>query len=197
MSAHLPAEDDPTDAFPACLRSVWKNACITNVYGIHRLELLTRLPWLTSFIKNVAVELSWDPALDESAGRGWHSEIRGELGDYFFQNRQEVLNRLVEAGYVGEDETDPAYFEDGKLREFSKGPDGRGFNRVIKNADDALQSLESSVLRLHDLQRFVWQTLILPMPSSVCRHLSQLDSLRLLRLEQQGEFTSAGECFFA
>ena len=95
------------------IRSIWKNISTTKVYGIHRLELLTRLPWLTSFIKNVAVELSWDPALDEAGSHSnWHSEIRGELGDYLFRDRQEVLNRLIEA-----------YYQDGKLAECTQGPD--------------------------------------------------------------------------
>ena len=167
---------------------------MSTVHGIHRLDLLTRMSWVTGLIQNVAVELSWDPAFDESNSDGdWHGEVRGELEDFLFRDRQAVLDRLVEAGYVGEDKTDPAYFEDGNLLEFSQGPDGRGFYSVIKNADDAIKSLESSVLRLQHLERFVWQTAILPMPSSVCFHLSRLKSLRILRLEQQGEFRSASE----
>lgn len=175
-------------------RSIWKHVRLSTVHGIHRLDLLTRLPWLTSLIKNVAVELKWDPAFHESgSGENWHTEIRGELEEYLFCDRQAVLNRLVDAGYAGQDEDDPAYFEDGKLMEFTQGPDGRGFDPFIKNADDAINSLESSILRLHSLERFVWQTAVLPMPLSLCQHLSRLDTLRLLRLEQQGEFRSASE----
>ena len=174
--------------------SVWKHIRVSTVHGVHRLDLLTRMPWVTGLIKNVAVELSWEPAFDESySNRDWHGEIRGELEDYFFRDRQAVLDRLVEAGYVGHDKTDPAYFEDGNLLEFSQGPDGTGFGSVIKSADDAIKSLESSILRLRELERLVWQTAILPMPSSVCCHLSQLNSLRLLRLEQLGEFRSSSE----
>mgnify|MGYP000675134975 CR=1 FL=1 len=175
-------------------RSIWKHVRLSTVHGIHRLDLLTRLPWLTSLIKNVAVELKWDPAFHESgSGENWHTEIRGELEEYLFCDRQAVLNRSVDAGYAGQDEDDPAYFGDGKLMEFTQGPDGRGFDPFIKNADDAINSLESSILRLHSLERFVWQTAVLPMPLSLCQHLSRLDTLRLLRLEQQGEFRSASE----
>ena len=143
---------------------------------------------------NLAVQLPWETAFDESySDDDWHTEIRGELEDYCFLDRQAVLDRLVEAGYVGEDEEDPAYFEDGKLRRFTQGPDGTGILSVIKSADDAIKSLESSILRLRELERLVWQTAILPMPSSVCCHLSQLNSLRLLRLEQLGEFRSSSE----
>jgi hypothetical protein len=174
--------------------SIWKYIRVGTVHGIHRLQLLTRLTWLTSHIKNVAVQLPWDTAFDESySDDHWHTEIRGEVEAYFFQDRQAVLSRLVEAGHVGEDDEDPAYFEDGKLRKYTRGPDGVGFDPVIKTADDAIESLESSILRLKELQRLIWQTAIFPMPSSVCRHLSQLDSLRLLRLEQQGEFRSSSE----
>ena len=177
------------------LRSIWKHVRVATVHGIHRLDLLTRLSWLTHLINNVAIELHWDAAFDDSGSAGnWHSEIRGEQAEYFFCDRQAVLNRLVEAGYVTTDTREKAYYEDGKLLKFSQGPDGTGFLSVIKDADDAIKSLESSILRLQALQRLVWQTAILPMPSSVCRHLSQLDSLRLLRLEQQGEFRSSSEC---
>lgn len=152
------------------------------------------LPWLTSFIKNVAIELPWETAFNESySDVNWHTEIRGELEEFFFQDRQAVLNRLVEAGHVGKDVEDPAYFEDGKLLGFSQGPDGAGFLSVIKTADNAIKSLESSILRLQELERLVWQTAILPMTHSVCGHLSQIDSLRLLRLEQQGEFRSSSK----
>ena len=174
--------------------SVWKHIRVSTVHGVPRLDLLSRMPWVTGLIKNVAVELSWEPAFDESySNRDWHGEIRGELEDYFFRDRQAVLDRLVEAGYVGHDKTDPAYFEDGKLLEFSQGPDGTGFGSVIKSADDAIKSLEASIPRLQHLERFVWQTAILPMPSPVCLHLSRLKSLRILRLEQQGEFRSSSE----
>ena len=163
--------------------------------GIHRLELLARLPWLAHLIKNVVIELHWDAAFDDSGSAGnWHSEIRGEQAEYFFCDRQAVLNRLIAAGHVTTDTREKAYYEDGQLLEFSQGPDGTGFFPFIKTADDAIKSLESSILRLQGLQRLVWQTAILPMPSSVCLHLSQLDSLRLLRLEQQGEFRSSSEC---
>ena len=64
----------------------------------------------------------------------------------------------------------------------------------MKNANDPIKSLESSILRLQSIQRLTWQTAILLVPSSVCCHLSRLASLRLLRLEQQGEYMGPGEC---
>ena len=104
------------------------------------------MSWVTCLIKNVAVELSWDPAFDETNCNGVrHGELRGELEDFLFCDRQAVI--------------------------FSRGPDGTGFLSVIKNAHDAIKSLQASILRLQHLERFVWQTAILPMPSSVCLHL--------------------------
>jgi hypothetical protein len=152
------------------------------------------MPWLTSLVKNLAIDLSWNVA--DSEAFNWKKEergLRGELEDYLFGDRQAILNRLVEAGHVGTGFEDREYYEDGKLVEFTQGPDGTGFLSSLKNADDAIKSLESSFLRLFNLQRVAWHTYILPMPLSVCRHLSQIDSLRLLRLEEQGEFQSSSE----
>lgn len=173
---------------------IWGHIRIATACEIHIFEALTRMPRLRSLIKSLAVELHWNVAGDEVFN--WESDetkIRGELEDYLFGDRQTILTRLVEAGHVSTESEDPMYYEDGKLLEFSQGPDGRGLDPILKNADDAIKRLELAFLRLSDLQRVAWQTLILPMPSSVCQHLSKLDSLRLLRLEEQGEFRSASE----
>jgi hypothetical protein len=78
------------------LRSIWKHVRVATVHGTRRLDLLTRLSWLTHLINNVAIELHWDAAFDDSGSAGnWHSEIRGEQAEYFCCDRQAVLNRLV------------------------------------------------------------------------------------------------------
>lgn len=173
---------------------IWGYIRTDTVKEIHKLELLTRMTWLTPLIKNLTVELSWDVAFHEAfRWENGQSKIRGEMEDYLFADRQAALVRLVEAGHVGNEEVDPEYYEDGKLVQFSSGPDGMGSDSFIANADDAIKSLEMSIMRLPNLQRFVWQTAILPMSSHICRHLSNLSSLRLLQLEQQGEFRSSSE----
>ena len=44
---------------------LWECIHVINVHQIHRLELLTRLPWLTGLIKNVEIEIYWADAGEE------------------------------------------------------------------------------------------------------------------------------------
>lgn len=70
------------------------------------------MEWLRAYIKGVCIELSWETAFFESIG--WKDDechIRGEQIFFFFDDRQAVLDRLVEAGRV--DEYDDAYYPDG------------------------------------------------------------------------------------
>jgi hypothetical protein len=165
------------------------------VEQIHRVELLTRLHWLTTFVENLAVELDWEYAFEETfKWKNGQSRIRGELEDWLFADREAIVKRLIEAGEVGDEHDDPEFYKAGRrLDHFSSGPDGSRFPPAIKTADDAIKSLESAVLRLSKIERLVWVTAILPMPSTVCRHLSRLDLLRIIRLEQQGEFRSSSK----
>lgn len=152
------------------------------------------MDWLTAHIKNLTIELTWEEAFEETfEWKEGQSRIRGELEDWLFSDREAIVERLIEKGEVGDEHEDPAFYQRGDLFPFSSGPDNCGFHPVIKTADDAINSLESIDLRLSNLEKFVWVTAIIPMPSTVCRHLSRMKSLRIIRLERQGEFRSSSK----
>lgn len=138
---------------------------MTSVQEIDRLDTLTCLPWLTTLIQHLTVELSGEAALPEAyLEKDLDIDLRGELEEFLFSDRRPVLDMLKGEGLANDHQ-----FQDGTPLRFSHGPDGQGVHRKIKNADDAIKSLESSILRLQCLRKLAWQTAILPLPSSVCR----------------------------
>jgi hypothetical protein len=156
------------------------------------MELLTRMEWLTGLISNVRILLLWDFAdSDTISTANWH--IRGKLEDCFLdKDRQAVLSRLPTARFVGGVEGDWTFYDED--RKLLQGPEAADVLPLIGNAQSALKNLETSIPRLRNIQTFGWETRVQPMPSSLCRFLSQLESLRTLSLAQQGEFKCSSEC---
>jgi hypothetical protein len=118
----------------AIISRVWAHIHVATVREIHLLELLTRMPWLTSLIKNVAIQITWHAAFrDADSWKSRETAIRGEPPEYFFTDRQAVQDRLGKAEYV-------SLLPPNERRYYTRGPDGNGFHAIIKNADDAIKS---------------------------------------------------------
>jgi hypothetical protein len=192
---------------------LWECIHVINVHQIHRLELLSRLTWLAGLIRNVEIDIYWREAGDEVYRlERWYDQVRrklrGNIEDQYFGDRQAIYDRWDEeeeedmpedADEDADESEHEAYswylgqiaeYESGR---FTQGPDGKGFSPFLKTADDAIKSLETSISRLQNLRSLGWLTKILPMSSSLCRHLSQLKSLRMVRLGPRGEFESESE----